>query len=56
MKTDKELLLLAGRLATASENLLKSDILSIGYRATKLSIALDEYNNAIYERANEEEK
>ena len=51
--TDKDLFRLAGDLAIASRNVIKSTTLSISERVKQLEIALNEYDNAIMERANE---
>lgn len=50
MITDKELLALAGKLATASDTVINSDALHVSEAIRKLALALYDYNNAIYER------
>ena len=52
MKKD-ELLKLAGKLATAAEQVLKSKTANIGIALSALEDALHEYNNAVFSPARE---
>ena len=51
MITDKELIILAGKLATASKQVVNSTSMTISDKVKELDDALNEYNNAIWERA-----
>jgi hypothetical protein len=53
MYTEKELLQLAGKLAIACENVLNSNVKTIGFYLNEMAKALDDYNNAIMENVGE---
>ena len=56
MYTEKELLILAGKLAISCEKVLQSNLLTFSDKLMEMKFALMEYDNAIMECVREDER